>query len=659
MRPASRNLALALSVVAILAAALSPTTRVQASFFLAETYEALGGNPLTDDLADANEVLSELLELSETGEYRAVVRNNAGSAVWIGNSDTKSYFLTAAHVVNSASTNTLTTYAGVQIPPVAGSILHTQAGDFGLLEYNDVLDPELFGGESLILMDLHLANNFAGFETALVGYGNLTIGDRRLGRTRMMSFSNLTRLDGLFRTQSTISSTFDPDKPFAGVSTQGDSGGGVFLNLDGRNILIGALSAGDAMTGMVYTNIYLHREFIDSIVPEGVFTWYTDFAGIGPDTITFQGGDLNNADNWLASDGVTTGFPRNIDEGIISINGSLSIGSAALGFNALGDLVFGGGAVITVVSDFISGNASSSTFNDVTVNVGDDIFTGNALGNLIFNAESVTNVDDDFEANGGGTITINGGTHTTGFASSGGSNFGAQNGSTMNLFGGTVTTGRLRTTDNGNLFGTINVDGDSTIVADSIELSPLSFINFSSDWTGTLTIADQSASSWQAALLATNATLDGVPIDAAIFADSFVLSADGTSLSMCPLGDFDCDGDVDADDIDFYAGNLDLPATGVLAQLDLNEDGVVTLADHNLHITTLVQTSNGQTGTLVGDMNLDGVVDVLNDAFVLVSGLGTTTGGYANGDLNADVVIDVLGDAFQLVANLGQTNSSQ
>ena len=194
-----------------------------------------------------------------------------GSAVWIGNSDTKSYFITAGHVVNAA-TNTMTTYDGTIIPPVDGSFLHRRDGDFGLLEFNAVLDPELFGGESLILMDLHLANNFAGFETALVGYGNLTIGDRMLGRTRVMSFASLTRLDGTTRTQSTISSSFNPERPFAGVGTQGDSGGGVFLNLDGTNVLIGANSAGNLMTGMVYTNIYQHREFMDSVIPEGVFT---------------------------------------------------------------------------------------------------------------------------------------------------------------------------------------------------------------------------------------------------------------------------------------------------------------------------------------------------------------------------------------------------
>ena len=139
-------------------------------------------------------------------------------------------------------------------------------------------------------------------------------------------------------------------------------------------------------------------------------------------------------------------------------------------------------------------------------------------------------------------------------------------------------------------------------------------------------------------------------------ADSITLNAGGAPELT---GDFDSDGDVDADDIDFYSGNLDRPATGDFEQLDLDGDQVVTIADHDLHVTTLVQTSNGQTGALIGDANLDGVVDVLNDAFALVGNLGTSIGGYANGDFSADQAIDVLTDAFRLVNNLGQSNEPQ
>ena len=123
-------------------------------------------------------------------------------------------------------------------------------------------------------------------------------------------------------------------------------------------------------------------------------------------------------------------------------------------------------------------------------------------------------------------------------------------------------------------------------------------------------------------------------------------------------GDFDNDGDVDADDIDFYSGNIGQPATGALAQLDFDGDGNVTLADHQFHIENYVQTSNGETGTFVGDVNLDGTVNVLGDAFTLVGSLGTASGaGWADGDLNADGAVNVLGDAFPLVGNLGSSNA--
>ncbi len=123
-------------------------------------------------------------------------------------------------------------------------------------------------------------------------------------------------------------------------------------------------------------------------------------------------------------------------------------------------------------------------------------------------------------------------------------------------------------------------------------------------------------------------------------------------------GDFDADGDVDGDDVDFYIGNIGLAATGELAQLDLDGDEMVTLDDHNIHVTTLVQTSNGVTGAFLGDVNLDGSVNVLGDGFLLVGSLGQTVTSRAQGDLNADGMVDVLGDAFILIGGLGQSTDS-
>ena len=123
------------------------------------------------------------------------------------------------------------------------------------------------------------------------------------------------------------------------------------------------------------------------------------------------------------------------------------------------------------------------------------------------------------------------------------------------------------------------------------------------------------------------------------------------------LGDFDGDGDVDCDDLDGYVGNLDADATGTLAVLDIDSDGTLTQADVDTHITTLIETTNGETGTFLGDLNCDGQVSVLGDAFALIGSLGQSVSSYSDGDLNFDGEVTVLGDAFILIGNLGSSNA--
>ena len=120
-------------------------------------------------------------------------------------------------------------------------------------------------------------------------------------------------------------------------------------------------------------------------------------------------------------------------------------------------------------------------------------------------------------------------------------------------------------------------------------------------------------------------------------------------------GDFDFDGDVDADDIDFYSGNIGAAALGRLAPLDFDRDGVVELEDHDFLIETFVETSDGGTGTLIGDINLDGTVNVLGDIFVIIGSLGMD-GGFSEGDLNADGFVNILGDIARAAPNFGQTS---
>ena len=152
-----------------------------------------------------------------------------------------------------------------------------------------------------------------------------------------------------------------------------------------------------------------------------------------------------------------------------------------------------------------------------------------------------------------------------------------------------------------------------------------------------------------------NFTASGLSLSETLSAGAFVFLRSPSGL----LGDFDLDGDVDADDIDFYARNLDRPALGSLAQLDLDDSGTIDREDLRIHVEDLVQTSNGQTGTFFGDANLDGTVDVLNDAFVLVGNLGEDENvGFSDGDFNLDGEVDVLDDAFILVGNLGSDNGA-
>ena len=137
-------------------------------------------------------------------------------------------------------------------------------------------------------------------------------------------------------------------------------------------------------------------------------------------------------------------------------------------------------------------------------------------------------------------------------------------------------------------------------------------------------------------------------------------SSNAVSLQVTAglTGDFDADGDVDVEDIDFYAGNMNSPVTGDLAQLDFNGDGQITRQDLVLHIENFVQTSNGQTGALLGDLNLDGSVDILSDAFTVIGNLNQAVSSYADGDMDMNGTVNVLGDAFVLIGNLGGNNSA-
>ena len=62
---------------------------------------------------------------------------------------------------------------------------------------------------------------------------------------------------------------------------------------------------------------------------------------------------------------------------------------------------------------------------------------------------------------------------------------------------------------------------------------------------------------------------------------------------------------------------------------------------------------------MLGDLNLDGRVDVLGDAFELIANIGSNGEiSYGLGNINGDLMVDILNDAFLLIGNLGLNNDS-
>ena len=152
-----------------------------------------------------------------------------------------------------------------------------------------------------------------------------------------------------------------------------------------------------------------------------------------------------------------------------------------------------------------------------------------------------------------------------------------------------------------------------------------------------------------------HASFAGVRVDY-LTSDGLVGLQPPSLLSL--VGDFDRDMDVDLDDLDQFNGQIGTDVSGEASALDLNFDGTIGEDDFERHYSQLVRTSNGAIGTAQGDINLDGKVDVLSDAFMLVSNLGSSATSWGEGDLDANGTVDVLSDAFALVANLGFNNAA-
>ena len=139
---------------------------------------------------------------------------------------------------------------------------------------------------------------------------------------------------------------------------------------------------------------------------------------------------------------------------------------------------------------------------------------------------------------------------------------------------------------------------------------------------------------------------------------NYTVSYPGFQGILSPLvaGDFNRDGVVNCVDLDGYIDGLNHTAVGALAALDVDGNNEISMSDAITHIENLVTTSNGVVGTIQGDFNCDGTVDVLGDAFTLVGNLGSTVISYSQGDADFNGFVNVLDDAFILVGNLGVSN---
>ena len=138
--------------------------------------------------------------------------------------------------------------------------------------------------------------------------------------------------------------------------------------------------------------------------------------------------------------------------------------------------------------------------------------------------------------------------------------------------------------------------------------------------------------------------------------DAWLLKLDSATVGVGLTGDFDGDGDVDADDIDDLCANMG----GDAGTYDMDSDGDVDEDDMTFHVENHLEydsdgdgTADGS-GTFRGDFNTDGTVNG-TDLSIMSGGFGTSTG-FAGGNANCDVTVNgtdlsILSSVFGNVAS--------
>jgi hypothetical protein len=245
---------------------------------------------------------------------------------------------------------------------------------------------------------------------------------------------------------------------------------------------------------------------------------------------TFLGGYLTAVTNW------SNGLPSSQNPGTILSNGYYNTLNQATpwtdGSNAV--ITVDSGAILSLGFDF-AGSRCLWTVNDATINCSDDFFVEG--GEVTLNEGSVTTADDDWEANNAaGRIIVNGGVHSSGPEPE--NYVGAQGAETkvgcgIDFRGGIVTAGDFRF----QAYSVSSVGGSAVLAsagASTAFVKANGVIDMLSGWTGSWTVGSFVAGDWEA--LVTNTgngfLLDGAAIDATVFAENFIVSADGKTLTM-------------------------------------------------------------------------------------------------------------------------------
>ena len=127
----------------------------------------------------------------------------------------------------------------------------------------------------------------------------------------------------------------------------------------------------------------------------------------------------------------------------------------------------------------------------------------------------------------------------------------------------------------------------------------------------------------------------------------------GFRIARSATGDFDLDGDIDADDIDILRDHVGNAAYDLDGDGDTDEDDLIYLVENLVEL----QDGSGRVGTMRGDFTLDGLVNA-TDLATMKAAYGTWPRDWADGNANCDDIVNatdlaILDSMYGFVAPTG------